>query len=97
MDSVREFVRAAPPAEVDGLLVSTPRRFTAADWALPGVSGQEVPFFGMHYVIPVVIEWPGTVIAVNVGGAVMPGLLSQGEALFLTKVIVPLLLSAASS
>jgi uncharacterized membrane protein len=30
----------------------------------------------MPYVIPVVIEWPGTVIAVNVGGAVIPGLLS---------------------
>jgi uncharacterized membrane protein len=40
------------------------------------ISGQEVPFFGMHYVIPVVIEWPGTVVAVNVGGAVIPGLLS---------------------
>jgi uncharacterized membrane protein len=40
------------------------------------VSGQEVAFFGMHYVIPVVVEWPGTIIAVNVGGAVIPGLLS---------------------
>jgi uncharacterized membrane protein len=30
----------------------------------------------MHYVIPVVVEWPGTVIAVNVGGAVIPALLS---------------------
>ena len=40
------------------------------------ISGQEVPFFGMHYVIPVVVEWPGTVIAVNVGGAVIPALLS---------------------
>ena len=40
------------------------------------VSGQEVPFFGMRYVIPVVVNWPGTVIAVNVGGAVIPGLLS---------------------
>jgi len=27
-------------------------------------------------VIPVVVEWPGTIIAVNVGGAVIPGLLS---------------------
>ena len=26
--------------------------------------------------IPVVVEWPGTIIAVNVGGAVIPGLLS---------------------
>ena len=40
------------------------------------VSGQEVTYFGMHYVIPVVEEWPGTVLAVNVGGAVIPTLLS---------------------
>jgi uncharacterized membrane protein len=36
----------------------------------------EVVFFGMQYVIPTVIEWPGTVVAVNVGGAVIPVLLS---------------------
>ena len=40
------------------------------------VSGEETPFFGMRYVIPVVVNWPGTVIAVNVGGAVIPTLLS---------------------
>jgi uncharacterized membrane protein len=40
------------------------------------MSGQEVDFFGMRYVIPVVVQWPGTVIAVNVGGAVIPTLLS---------------------
>jgi uncharacterized membrane protein len=40
------------------------------------LSGQEVWFFGMHYVIPEVISRPGTVIAVNVGGALIPGLLS---------------------
>jgi uncharacterized membrane protein len=40
------------------------------------ISGQEVAFFGMHYVIPVVVDWPGTIIAVNVGGAVIPGVLS---------------------
>jgi uncharacterized membrane protein len=40
------------------------------------VSGQEVSFFGMRYVIPVVEAWPRTVIAVNVGGAVVPTLLS---------------------
>lgn len=39
-------------------------------------SGKEVIFFGMRYVIPVVKEWPRTVIAVNVGGAVLPTLLS---------------------
>lgn len=40
------------------------------------VSGQEVVFFGMRYVIPVVREWPRTIIAVNLGGAVIPTLLS---------------------
>jgi uncharacterized membrane protein len=40
------------------------------------VSGQEVWYFGMRYVIPEVISRPGTVIAVNVGGALIPGLLS---------------------
>lgn len=39
-------------------------------------SGQEVIFFGVHYVVPVVVEWPGTVIALNVGGAIIPTLLS---------------------
>jgi uncharacterized membrane protein len=40
------------------------------------VAGHEVTFFGMRYVIPVVEEWPRTIIAVNVGGAVIPTLLS---------------------
>jgi uncharacterized membrane protein len=39
-------------------------------------SGEEVTFYGMHYVVPVVVEWPGTVIAINIGGAVIPTLLS---------------------
>jgi uncharacterized membrane protein len=39
-------------------------------------SGGVVFFFGMPYVIPVVKEWPGTIIAVNLGGAVVPTLLS---------------------
>jgi uncharacterized membrane protein len=46
---------------------------------LPGervITGQVITFFGMRYVIPVVQEWPGTVIAVNVGGAVVPTFLS---------------------
>jgi uncharacterized membrane protein len=40
------------------------------------VSGQEVDFSGMRYVVPAVVDWPGTVIAVNVGGALIPGLMS---------------------
>jgi uncharacterized membrane protein len=40
------------------------------------VSGRLVAFFGIQYVVPVVREWPGTVIAVNVGGALLPVILS---------------------
>src|SRR5438094_368666 len=40
------------------------------------LSGEEVLFFGMRYVVPVVEDWPRTVIAINVGGAVIPTLLS---------------------
>jgi uncharacterized membrane protein len=46
---------------------------------LPGAmarSGQVVEFFGMQYVVPYVTSWPGTVLAVNVGGAVIPTLMS---------------------
>jgi uncharacterized membrane protein len=39
-------------------------------------SGQEISFYGVHHVVPVVVDWPGTVIAVNVGGAVIPTLVS---------------------
>jgi uncharacterized membrane protein len=39
-------------------------------------SGQVVDFFGMRYVVPLVTDWPRTVIAVNVGGAVIPSVLS---------------------
>jgi uncharacterized membrane protein len=39
-------------------------------------SGGEILFFGMRYVIPMVQEWPRTIIAVNVGGAIIPTLLS---------------------
>jgi len=46
---------------------------------LPGqrvMSGEVIDFFGMRYVVPVVENWPGTLIAVNVGGAVIPVLVS---------------------
>jgi uncharacterized membrane protein len=39
-------------------------------------SGGMISFFGMQYVIPMVQEWPRTIIAVNVGGAIIPTLLS---------------------
>jgi uncharacterized membrane protein len=40
------------------------------------LSGQEVVYYGMRYAVPVVVQWPGTVIAVNIGGAVIPSLMS---------------------
>ncbi|MDQ1453487.1 MAG: hypothetical protein QOK38_3353 [Acidobacteriaceae bacterium] len=47
---------------------------------LPGqqqlLAGQEIYFFGMRYPVPVVVDWPGTIIAVNVGGALIPALMS---------------------
>lgn len=39
------------------------------------ISGQEITFFGIRCVIPLVQEWPRTIIAVSVGGAVIPTLL----------------------
>jgi uncharacterized membrane protein len=40
------------------------------------VSDTTVDYFGMQYVVPRVQRWPQTIIAVNVGGAVIPVLLS---------------------
>ncbi len=40
------------------------------------VSDEVIDFFGMHYKVPIVSHWSGTVIAVNVGGAVIPTLMS---------------------
>lgn len=40
------------------------------------IARQAIDFFGMQYIVPVVVEWPGTLIAVNLGGAVIPALLS---------------------
>jgi uncharacterized membrane protein len=39
-------------------------------------AGREITFYGMRYVVPVLVETPGTVIAVNVGGALIPGVMS---------------------
>ena len=40
------------------------------------VSGQVVTFYGMQYIVPTVAEWPATVLAVNIGGAIVPTVLS---------------------
>jgi len=40
------------------------------------MSNQVVDFFGMRYEVPAVSHWQGTIIAVSVGGAVIPTLVS---------------------
>ncbi len=40
------------------------------------MSNQTINYFGMQYQVPAVSQWQGTVIAVNVGGAVIPTLMS---------------------
>jgi len=42
----------------------------------PVMAGQIIEFYGMQYVVPQVVSWPGTVLAVNVGGAVIPTMMS---------------------
>jgi uncharacterized membrane protein len=39
-------------------------------------AGREITFHGMRYAVPVLVDSPGTVIAVNVGGALIPGAMS---------------------
>lgn len=40
------------------------------------LSGREVAVFGMVYIVPEVVNWPGTIVAINLGGAVIPLALS---------------------
>jgi uncharacterized membrane protein len=40
------------------------------------IRGAVIEYFGMRYAVPVEVRWPGTVLAVNVGGAVIPTLMS---------------------
>lgn len=46
---------------------------------IPGqrvVTGAVVDFFGMQYQVPVLVDQPGTTIAVNIGGAAIPTVMS---------------------
>jgi uncharacterized membrane protein len=40
------------------------------------LSDVEITHYGIYYIVPAVIDWPGTIIAVNLGGAVIPTFLS---------------------
>jgi uncharacterized membrane protein len=42
----------------------------------PVRSAQVIHYFGMEWVVPVFVNSPGTVVAVNVGGAIIPTVLS---------------------
>jgi uncharacterized membrane protein len=69
----KEYVLGLLVASLLGSYVNIPiARFASERSILP----REVSVFGMRYVIPVAEEQPGTVLAVNVGGAVLPTLLS---------------------
>jgi len=37
---------------------------------------REYDYFGLRYVVPVEVDWPGTMLAINVGGALIPGMVS---------------------
>lgn len=74
---------------------------------LPGkvVTGEIIDFYGMRYVVPLVNGYAGTVLAVNVGGAVIPTLMSiylmlryqlWGRALIAVAVIALVIHSAAT-
>jgi uncharacterized membrane protein len=40
------------------------------------LADQTFSYFGMRYSVPTLVQWPGTIIAVNVGGALIPLCLS---------------------
>ena len=40
------------------------------------ISRQVVEIFGVPFLAPVTVDWPGTILAINVGGAVIPLMLS---------------------
>ncbi len=66
-------------------------------WELPGetsVVGERVDFFGFEYVVPAEVDWPGTIIAINLGGAIIPIALSL-YLLFKNNIWLPSLIATA--
>jgi uncharacterized membrane protein len=46
---------------------------------IPGqhiINGEVIDFYGMEYQVPILLDQPGTILAVNIGGAVIPTLMS---------------------
>jgi uncharacterized membrane protein len=69
----RRYVFAVLMATLLGSYVNIPVAALPPEQVL---SDQIVSSFGVEYVVPLVQEWPRTIIAVNVGGALIPTLLS---------------------
>jgi Protein of unknown function (DUF1614) len=69
---VRELHFCSPARLIDRQLYQ--RSDHGADWPT-GQVGEIVYFFGMRYVVPVLVS-RGRILAVNVGGAVIPALMS---------------------
>ena len=40
------------------------------------LAGQSLSYFGTRYTVPMIVQWPGTIVAINVGGALIPFFLS---------------------
>src|SRR5262245_20601251 len=60
-----------------GSLIGSFFNIPVAELPQQGVlSGQVVDYYGMRYVVPVVVQSPGTVIAVNIGGGLIPTVMS---------------------
>jgi uncharacterized membrane protein len=87
----RRYVFAVLMASLLGSYVNIPVAELPPERVL---SNQVVSFYGIEYVIPSVEQWPGTIVAVNVGGAVVPTLLSL-YLLFKRRLFAPGLLAVA--
>jgi len=69
----RHWLLAALAASLLGSYVNIPVAELPAEHV---VQERVISFYGMRYVVPMVEERPATVVAVNLGGAVVPALLS---------------------
>jgi uncharacterized membrane protein len=70
MGIARQYVYALLILSLLGSYINIPITHLAPE---PVYSGVEVSFFGMRYVVPTVEDEQSTLLAVNLGGAVIPG------------------------
>jgi uncharacterized membrane protein len=58
------------------------------------VVSEQIDFFGFEYAVPREVDWPGTIIAINLGGAVIPIALSL-FLLFKNNIWIPAIVATA--